>query len=650
MTVLRRSFYARNTVAVAKELLSKRLVRQTEEGVMVGKVVEVEAYGGNDDPASHAYEGKTSRNQVMFGKAGCAYVYFIYGKHHCFNVTTEKEGVPGAVLIRAVEPIEGINMMQRNRGAKNLVNLTNGPGKLTEAMHITKAQNGLDLTLGEEIFIREPETIKTFETVSTRRMGVKANDRKCWRFYIKSNRFVSHFYLSKVEMSIAVLVIIAIIVNAGTLWYGMSVLNETSKLTDEVAKLTGTMTDLTEEVKGLATTVGGSLEALENITDRLTAIEERLAPKPIITVIGPWSGEEREAFMPVLHAFELRTGIPVRYRIYRAEDLATLLPAQFDAGATPGDLIFMWAWFIKDIGPDGDALNVTDLVDEADLSPGALDPVKVGDTLYGGAYTGKVKPGFWYRKSFFEANNLTEPESWDEFVALLDDIAAIAGIQNPIVTGDGKGWPISDVVDHFLITYGGPDLQRSLITGDVDWTSTEVKTIFEDKLVPLLEAGYFSEPTEWTTAVDLWWGGDYGLYFMGSWITGMVEDPADLGVFSLPGTEGLVFAADYFFIPTYTEHSDEAKELFKFLISEEAQEIQVGEGGHIATNIHVALEAYPPVDREVAELMEGMEAMLDLDDTIGGEFQTTFWDQLKLLWVDPTKLDDVLAAIQEKAP
>lgn len=455
--------------------------------------------------------------------------------------------------------------------------------------------------------------------------------------------------LSKAEMSIAVLVIIAIIVNAGTLWYGMSVLNEVSKLTDEVADLTGTMTDLTGELTELATTVGGSLEALENITNRLTAIEERLAPKPTITVIGPWSGEEREAFMPVLDAFELRTGIPVRYRIYRAEDLATLLPAQFDAGETPGDLIFMWAWFTKEIGPEGDALNVTDLVDEADLSPGALDPVKVGDTIYGGSYTGKVKPGFWYRKSFFEANSLTEPESWEEFTDLLEDIAAIDGIQNSIVTGDGVGWPISDVVDHFLITYGGPDLQRDLISGDVDWTSNEVRTIFEDKLVPLLEAEYFSEPTEWTTAVDLWWDGDYGLYFMGSWITGMVPNATDLGVFSLPGTEGLVFAADYFFIPTYTDYPDEAKQLFQFLISEEAQEIQVREGGHIATNIHVPLDAYPQVDREVAELMEGMEAMLDLDDTIGGEFQTTFWDQLKYLWVHPEDLDAVLAAIQEKA-
>jgi len=455
---------------------------------------------------------------------------------------------------------------------------------------------------------------------------------------------------AKMEIVISTLVIIAIIVSASTLWYGMSIIGEVSDLTSNVVDLTATMVDLTEELTGLAETVGASVEALGNITDRLETIEDELAPKPTITVIGPWSGEEREAFMPILYEFERRTGINVRYRIYRAEDLATLLPAQFDAGKTPGDLIFMWAWYIKDIGSDGDALNVTDLVDEADFALGAFDPVKADGTLYGGAYTGKIKPGFWYRKSFFEENDLTEPETWDEFVWLLGNISLIPGIVNPIATGDGVGWPISDIVDHFLITYGSPQLQRDLIAGNVNWTSTEVKSIFEDKLVPLLEAGHFSEPIEWTTALDLWWAEDYGLYFMGSWITGMVDDPSDLGVFSLPGTEGLVFVADYFFIPAYTEYPDEAKELFKFLISADGQEIQVGEGGHIATNVDVSLAAYPPVDRAVAELMEGMEALLDLDDTIGGEFQTTFWDQLQLLWAHPEDLDAVLAAIQEKAP
>ncbi|MDH5747401.1 MAG: extracellular solute-binding protein, partial [Candidatus Bathyarchaeota archaeon] len=120
--------------------------------------------------------------------------------------------------------------------------------------------------------------------------------------------------------------------------------------------------------------------------------------------------------------------------------------------------------------------------------------------------------------------------------------------------------------------------------------------------------------------------------------------------FSLPGATGLVFAADYFFIPAYTQHPDEAKQLFQFLAGADGQEIQVGEGGHIATNLDVALDAYPAVDKGVAEILVGKEVLLDLDDTIGGAFQEEFWTQLKLLWVSPGSLDSVLAALDAKAP
>ena len=106
LEALKREFYAENSVKVAEKLLGKLLVRELPEGTLIGKIVEVEAYGGRDDPASHAYRGKTPRNQVMFGKPGLAYIYFTYGMHYCLNVKAEKEGVPGAVLIRALEPIK----------------------------------------------------------------------------------------------------------------------------------------------------------------------------------------------------------------------------------------------------------------------------------------------------------------------------------------------------------------------------------------------------------------------------------------------------------------------------------------------------------------------------------------------------------------
>ena len=189
--MLPRSFYTRDTLTAARELLAKHLVRRVGEPELVGRIVEVEAYGGADDPASHAYRGMTPRNQVMFGKGGFAYVYFTYGKHYCFNVTTEKEGVPGAVLLRALQPVSGIEMMQKNRGVKRLRNLTNGPGKLTQAMSITKEQNGLDLARSRELFIVKPRVKDDFEVVSARRVGIRVGVEKPWRFYIKNNKFVS---------------------------------------------------------------------------------------------------------------------------------------------------------------------------------------------------------------------------------------------------------------------------------------------------------------------------------------------------------------------------------------------------------------------------------------------------------------------------
>lgn len=191
MKILDRAFYERETITVAKELLGNLLVRRNNKGDMVGKIVEVEAYRSSDDAASHAYHGRTDRNYLMFGHGGYAYVYFIYGNHYCFNVTAKVEDNPGAVLVRALEPITGIELMQKNRYVKDLKSLTNGPGKLTKAMNITIKHNGLDLTKEEELFLCEAIENQNFEIVSTKRAGVKSGMDKLWRFYIKNNAFVS---------------------------------------------------------------------------------------------------------------------------------------------------------------------------------------------------------------------------------------------------------------------------------------------------------------------------------------------------------------------------------------------------------------------------------------------------------------------------
>jgi DNA-3-methyladenine glycosylase len=193
MEPLSRSFYARETTAVAAELLGKCLVRRTSKGDIVAKIVEVEAYRGADDPASHAYKGLTDRNLPMFGEAGCAYVYFIYGNHYCLNATTEQKGVPGAVLIRAVEIADGVEIARKYRKGRSNIDLSNGPGKLTKALNITRIHNGLDLTKTNELFICNPKTIENFEIETSTRIGIKAGSEKPWRFYVRNNKFVSRF-------------------------------------------------------------------------------------------------------------------------------------------------------------------------------------------------------------------------------------------------------------------------------------------------------------------------------------------------------------------------------------------------------------------------------------------------------------------------
>ncbi|MFH1824015.1 MAG: DNA-3-methyladenine glycosylase [Candidatus Firestonebacteria bacterium] len=179
MVILKRDFYSRKTIKVAKELLGKILIRKVKNKILSGRIVEVEAYLGKDDPASHASHGKLPRNSVMFGEPGLAYVYFCYGNHFLMNVVTEKEGTPGAVLIRALEPLKGI--------AKNL---TNGPGKLTKALSISKKFNSYDLTKGKELYIVD-DGFSNFKIVKTERVGIKKGKERLLRFYINGNRHIS---------------------------------------------------------------------------------------------------------------------------------------------------------------------------------------------------------------------------------------------------------------------------------------------------------------------------------------------------------------------------------------------------------------------------------------------------------------------------
>jgi len=190
MKTLPKSFYERDPATVAKELLGKVLVRRFNHQILSGKIVETEAYYGENDPASKAYKGRKAFNELMFLDVGKTFIYMVHG-NWLLNIVAHPKGGVGAVLIRALEPLQGIEAMKKNRGIKDIYALTSGPGRLTKALNITRKHNGLDVTKAEnEIAIFEA-AVEEFEICTSHRIGVKKDLPHELRFYIKGNRFVS---------------------------------------------------------------------------------------------------------------------------------------------------------------------------------------------------------------------------------------------------------------------------------------------------------------------------------------------------------------------------------------------------------------------------------------------------------------------------
>jgi DNA-3-methyladenine glycosylase len=202
MKRLMRDFFNRDTIVVAKELLGKVLVHEIDGLKIAGRIVETEAYLGVEDKAAHSYGGKiTPRLEVMYGFPGISYVYLIYGMYNCFNVVTRENGVPQAVLVRALEPLSELDHMSLTRfkmhyaelTKKQIKNLTNGPGKLCIALSIDRNLNGQDMCNGGNFYIADCN-YSDFEIVSSKRIGIDYAEeyKDClWRFYIKDNVYVS---------------------------------------------------------------------------------------------------------------------------------------------------------------------------------------------------------------------------------------------------------------------------------------------------------------------------------------------------------------------------------------------------------------------------------------------------------------------------
>ncbi|MFH2056843.1 MAG: DNA-3-methyladenine glycosylase [bacterium] len=188
-TKLERDFYLQPTLTVACDLLGKLFVVKKRGGSLSGRIVETEAYIGQDDLACHARSGRTRRNWVMFEQGGLTYVYFVYGMYNMLNIVAEPKDAPAAVLIRALEPVDGIKAMQRRRGTTDLRALTSGPGKLCQALGITVADSGRDLTENGWHVIDDGHKVE--QIGRSGRIGIREATEKLWRFYDEESRFVS---------------------------------------------------------------------------------------------------------------------------------------------------------------------------------------------------------------------------------------------------------------------------------------------------------------------------------------------------------------------------------------------------------------------------------------------------------------------------
>jgi DNA-3-methyladenine glycosylase len=197
---LKRSFYLRSPLEVARDLIGKELVHVTDKGKLSARIIEVEAYGGDKkDLASHSLNGKkTDRNKIIFGEGGFVYIYLIYGMYYCFNIVVGKKNYPATVFIRSVEPLEGLELMRLNRGlgdlsTSNIVKLTNGPGKLCQAMTFDKGCYGVDLC-SNKIYITDADSISEGEIDYTPRINIdyaEGSKHYPWRIILKSNKFLS---------------------------------------------------------------------------------------------------------------------------------------------------------------------------------------------------------------------------------------------------------------------------------------------------------------------------------------------------------------------------------------------------------------------------------------------------------------------------
>lgn len=379
-------------------------------------------------------------------------------------------------------------------------------------------------------------------------------------------------------------------------------------------------------------------------------------PTVTIRISMGWTGKEREPFDAAVQEYLRRNpNVRIEYIVYRAEDLAAILPAQLEAKTYPAEIMVTpWSWFIVDLAKKG---HIEDLSDDIPLNEFLQDYVKLvtyDGKVYGVPIGLYFKELYWYRISLFQQYGLKEPRSWDEFIALLDTLKARMGTKRAIVVGDTLGWPASDIVESFILAFGGADMHRGLTNGSIRFNDPRVQSIFRDRLVPLIKAGYFSEPIEWTTAKERWWAKEYAIYPLGSFLQPMLDDPNDADFFTLPGIPDMIGNVDFLFVPKYLP--DDIKpivlDLLRFLATEGQAIMSSYPAGRVPTWTRADPSKVHPVFRELYQMaVEGrVKFVPDMDDTVGGEWQRLFWEYCKTLFVNPDIWSEMLETLTQQHP
>lgn len=371
-----------------------------------------------------------------------------------------------------------------------------------------------------------------------------------------------------------------------------------------------------------------------------------------ITIAGLWSGSEEKDFQKVLDYVESEASVTTEYHPRTTSSLKSGTLMDYSSGVATADVVIM-PWTSR-ITSDAGKGHLTALGDRWKPDDYAVSPdqVNVDGKVYGAPFKMDVKPGFWHRKSFFEDNGLSEPSSYDEFTSLLDTLAGMDGVDAPMASGGGSGWPLSDQTEAFIMRQkNGAELQRNLIAGDTKFTDSRVEQALSTEQ-SFLQKGYFSTLRKFSVQYQYFWENSLPLYFMGSWTPTMdpVKDPSDLGVFRLPGTKGMASSVNWATVPSYSKNKESAAKVAGLISSEKGQEIWAKRGGFIASNLGVPKSAYKiEIMATLSQMASDVTLVPDLDDSLGNPFQDAFWAQLKGLWSSPdTSVDQIAKKLAQK--